>query len=62
MVWISKVLHIDSYKKIKYVDCYKINLKYFEKDKIEKKQLIKINKSPKCLWFVNIGGYILTSM
>ena len=26
----SKGLHIDSYKKIKYIDCYKINLKYFE--------------------------------
>ena len=26
-------LHIDSYKKIKYVDGYKINLIYFEKDK-----------------------------
>ena len=34
-------LHIDSYKKIKYIDGYKINLIYFEKDKIDKKQLVK---------------------
>ena len=34
-------LHIDSYKKIKYIDGYKINLIYFEKDKIDKKQLAK---------------------
>ena len=38
-------LHIDSYKKIKYVDGYKINLIYFEKDKIDKKQLAKKNKA-----------------
>ena len=30
-------LHIDSYKKIKYIDGYKINLINIEKDKIEKK-------------------------
>ena len=36
-----KGLHIDSYKKIKYIDGYKINLIYFEKDKINKKQLVK---------------------
>ena len=36
-----KGLHIDSYKKIKYLDGYKINLIYFEKDKIDKKQLVK---------------------
>ena len=34
-------LHIDSYKKIKNIDGYKINLINFEKDKIEKKQLVK---------------------
>ena len=56
-----KGLHIDSYKKIKYVDGYKINLIYFEKDK-NKKQLLKKNKVKKYLWFVNIGGYIPTSM
>ena len=38
----SKGLHIDSYKKIKYIDGYKINLINFEKDKIDRKQLVKI--------------------
>ena len=57
-----KGLHIDSYKKIKYIDGYKINLIKFEKDKIDKKQLVKKNKSKKYLWFVNIGGYNPTSM
>ena len=57
-----KGLHIDSYKKIKYVDGYRINLIYFEKDKIEKKQLFKKNNSKKYLWFVNLGGYSPTSM
>ena len=55
-------LHIDSYKKIKYVDGYKINLIDFDKDKIEKKQLVKKKKAQKFLWFVNIGGYSPTSM
>jgi len=55
-------LHIDSYKKIKYIDGYKINLINFEKDKIEKMQLVKKNKAKKYLWFVNIGGYSPTSM
>ena len=55
-------LYIDSYKKIKYIDGYKINLINFEKDKIEKKQLIKKNKTKKYLWFVNIGGYNPASM
>ena len=58
----SQGLHIDSYKKIKYIDGYKINLLYFEKDKIDKKQLVKNNKAKKDLWFVNIGGYNPTSM
>ncbi len=57
-----KGLHIDSYKKIKYIDGYKINLIYFEKDKIDKKQLVKKNKPQKHLWFVNIGGYNPNSM
>ena len=61
MVWISKGLHIDSYKKIKYIDGFKINIINFEKDKIYKKQLVK-NKAKKNLWFVNIGGYNPTSM
>ncbi len=58
----SRGLHIDSYKKIKYIDGYKINLINFEKDKIKKNQLVKKNKDKKYLWFVNIGGYSPTSM
>ena len=57
-----KGLHIDSYKKIKYIDGYKINLINFEKDKIEKRQLVKKKKDQKFLWFVNLGGYNPTSM
>ncbi len=57
-----KGLHIDSYKKIKNIDGYEINLINFERDKIDAKQLVKKNKSKKHLWFVNIGGYNPTSM
>ena len=57
-----KGLHIDSYKKIKYIDGYKINLINFEKNKINKNQLVKKNETNKYLWFVNIGGYDPTSM
>ena len=56
-----KGLHIDSYKKIEYLDGYKINLINLEKDKI-KKQLAKKNNTKKYLWFVNLGGYSPTSM
>jgi len=56
-----KGLHIDSYKRIKYIDGYKINLINFEKDKLGKKKLVK-NKAKKNLWFVNIGGYSPISM
>ena len=57
-----KGLHIDSYKKIRYIDGYKINLINFEKDKINKKQLVNRIKHQKSLWFVNIGGYDPRSM
>jgi hypothetical protein len=57
-----KGLHIDSFKKIKYIDGYKINLINFEKDKIEKKQFVNKNNPKNYLWFVNIGGYKPTSM
>ena len=57
----SKGLHIDSYKKIQYIDGHKINLKNVEKHKIGKKQLVKKMMSKK-LWFINFGGYNLTSM
>ena len=56
-----KGLHIDSYKKIKHIDGYKINLINFESDKKDAKQLVKKN-TKKNLWFVNIGGYNPTSM
>ena len=58
----SKGLHIDSYKKIQYIDGHKINLKNVEKHKIGKKQLVKKIIPKKNLWFVNIGGYNPTSM
>ena len=57
-----KGLHIDSYKKIKYIDGYKINLINFETDKKDAKKLVTRNESKKHLWFVNIGGYHPTSM
>ena len=58
--WFGSVegLHIDSYKKIKYIDGYKINLKNIEKDK--KNNFQKDQK--KRLWFVNLGGYKENSM
>ena len=55
-------LHIDSYKKINYVDGYKINLKNLEKKKINKNKLLSENNTKKNLYFVNIGGYDPTSM
>ena len=58
----SKGLHIDSYKKIQYIDGHKINLINIEKNKIGKKQLVKKIVTKKNLWFVNIGGYYPTSM
>tara|TARA_B100000886_G_scaffold135498_1_gene91419 strand:- start:24 stop:293 length:270 start_codon:yes stop_codon:yes gene_type:complete len=50
-------LHIDSYKKIQYINGHKINLINVEELKIEKKKLVK-----NFLWFVNIGEYNPTSM
>ena len=50
-------MHIDSYKKIKYLDGYKINLRNVENLKINNKSNTKKN-----LWFVNIGGYDPISM
>ena len=58
----SKGLHIDSYKKIQYIDGHKINLINVENHKIRKKQLVKKIIPQKNLWFVNIGGYNPTSM
>jgi hypothetical protein len=55
-------LHIDSYKKINYVDGHKINLKKIQNDKSKNKKILKGNISKKNLWFVNIGGYDPNSM
>ena len=55
-------LHIDSYKKINYVDGYKINLKNLENKKINKNKFLSENNIKKNLYFVNIGGYDPTSM
>ncbi len=55
-------LHIDSYKKINYVDGYKINLKNFKNKKITKNKSSIEKNNKKYLWFVNIGGYDPCSM
>jgi len=57
-----KGLHIDSYKKIKYLDGYKINLRNVENLKINNNKFSNKCKTKKKLWFVNIGGYDPTSM
>jgi len=55
-------LHIDSYKKINYVDGYKVNLKNIETKKVKKNKSFIGNNNKKSLWFVNIGGYDPSSM
>ena len=55
-------LHIDSYKKIKYVDGYKINLKNIKNNILKNKESFNGNNIKEKLWFVNIGGYDPTSM
>ena len=55
-------LHIDSYKKINYVDGYKINLKNIENMQLKNNKFFNENTSKKNLWFVNIGGYDPSSM
>ncbi len=50
-------LHIDSYKKINYVDGYKVNLKNVENMKNNKNNCHNDKVNSKNLWFVNIGGY-----
>ena len=62
--WFGSIdgLHIDSFKKIEYIDGYKINLKNFEKNKIKNKQSSNQINPQKNLWFVNIGGYDPSSM
>tara|TARA_A100001388_G_scaffold262076_1_gene231421 strand:- start:88 stop:663 length:576 start_codon:yes stop_codon:yes gene_type:complete len=58
----SEGLHIDSYKKINYVDGYKINLRNLETKKLKNNKLLNRNTPQKYLWFVNIGGYDPSSM
>ena len=58
----SEGLHIDSYKKINYVDGYKINLINLETKKLKNNKLLNRNTPQKYLWFVNIGGYDPSSM
>ena len=55
-------LHIDSYKKIKYVNGYKITLKKIENKKSTNKKFFDEKNTNKKLWFVNIGGYDPSSM
>ena len=55
-------LHIDSFKKINYVDGYKINLKNVENEKSKNNIFISRNIPKINLWFVNIGGYDPNSM
>ena len=52
--WIGKTkgLHIDSYKRIEYVDGYKIAI-----SESNKNNSIKQKKEDKSLWFINLGGY-----
>ena len=58
----SKSLHIDSFKKIKHIDGYKINLRNVENLKIKNNKFSYISKSKNNLWFVNLGGYDPSSM
>ena len=52
--WIGKIkgLHIDSYKRIKYIDGYKIVISKSNKD-----NLIDHKIEDESLWFINLGGY-----
>ena len=43
-------LHIDSYKKINYVDGYKINLKNIENKQLKNNKFFNENTSKKNLW------------
>ncbi len=62
--WFGSIegLHIDSYKKIKSIDGYKINLKNIENDKNKGENSKKNIKNKKKLFFVNLGGYQSDSM
>ena len=58
----SKGLHIDSYKKIKYIDGYKINLRNVENCEIKNNKFSYKSNKKNNLWFVNLGGYDPSSM
>ena len=48
-------LHIDSYKKINYVDGYKITLKNIENKEFKKnKKFLNVSNTKINLWFVNM--------
>ena len=55
-------LHIDSYKKIKYVDGYRITLKNIKKEKFKNNKNINGKYTKKYLWFVNVGAYDPSSL
>ena len=57
-----KGLHIDSYKKIKYLDGYKINLRNVENLKINNNKFSNKSNTKKNLCYVNIGSYDPSSM
>ena len=59
---IREGLHIDSFKKITYVDGYKINLKNIDNKKLKNNKIPNEKITKKSLWFVNIGGYDPSSM
>tara|TARA_Y100001968_G_C18841758_1_gene473871 strand:- start:4 stop:561 length:558 start_codon:yes stop_codon:yes gene_type:complete len=52
--WIGKIkgLHIDSYKRIQYIDGFKISITKYNNDNSSN----PINED-QSLWFVNLGGY-----
>ena len=52
--WLGNIkgLHIDSYKRIEYVDGYKISI-----SKSNKNNSINQKKEVESLWFINLGGY-----
>ena len=58
----SKRLHIESYKKIKYLDGYKINLRNVENLKINNNKFSNKSNTKKNLCYVNIGSYDPSSM
>ena len=62
--WFGSIegLHIDSYKKIKNVDGYKVIVKNIEDRKLKNNKFFNSNTTNKNLWFVNLGGYDPSSM